>query len=205
MDTLDQPKRAALDRQLEPGERVLWAAEASRGMQAGALAPGCVAVPLIAVGAVPLLKALSVVPVLFDERNGFLGFLVFLGFGLVFVGAGVAVLRQAAVQRRDLAATVWAVTDRRLLKVVARGRRTAVEAVPLRLVTGVDVYEYDDGSGSLTLTTGAPDNVPRRNGGPKAGQYRILGVKDAAAARRVIQEQVDRAVAAGPGGAAPGQ
>lgn len=196
MDQLTPAQRAAVERRLETGERLRWAAGTSTGMQAGAFAAGCMGVPFLLFGAVPLVIALRHLPTLFDEQNGFLAFLIFGGFGLLFTGIGVLAIRQGFVNRADAAATVWAVTDRRFFKLIERGRRRVLEAVPLRFVTGVDLVEYDDGSGSLTITTDAPHNARRSNAGARRGRYLILGIKDAAAARATIQSEVDRAAAA---------
>ncbi|WP_419807742.1 hypothetical protein [Sphingomonas sp.] len=195
MDQLSPTQRAAVDRQLDPGERLLWAAGTSTGMQAGALAPGCVGVPFVLFGLWPLLTALSRVRTVFDEQNGLLAFLIFAGFGTLFTGVGVLAIRQGFRSRRDEAAAVWAVTDRRFFKAIDRPNRRVLEAVPLRFVTGVDVVEYGDGSGSLTITTDAPHNLRRKGAGARRGRYLIMGVRDAANARRIIQTEVDRAAA----------
>lgn len=194
MDQLTPTQRAAVEHQLDPGERLLWAAGASRGMLAGALLPGCVGLPFIVFGTWPLVTAIRHAPQMFDADNGFLTVLIFGGFGLVFVATGLFSLLHGVRSRRDLAAAVWAVTDRRFFKVIERHGRRVLDAVPLRLVTGVDLQEYPDGSGTLTLTTDAPHTERRRGAGPRQGLYRIMGVRDAAAARRVIQAAVDRTI-----------
>lgn len=199
VDSLTPAQRDTVRRTLDPGERLLWAAGASRGMLAGAVLPAGCGIPFVLMGAWPLIMVLRHIGTIFDDQNGPIGFLFFAGFGLLFVAAGLLTIRHGFTLRRDLAAAVWAVTDRRFFKVVARHNRRVLEAVPLRLVTGVDLVEYGDGSGTLTLTTDAPHTERRKGAGRRRGQYRIMGVKDAAAARRLIQAEVDRAVAAETG------
>jgi hypothetical protein len=181
---LSDANRAALAAELMPGETLLWAAEPSSGMRVAGFSVWLVAIPFVAFGLFWTMTAL--VPVLMGDREGWLA-LVFGSFGLPFLGMGLIAMFQPFRMRRNADHTVYAFTDRRLIRLV-HGSERAVSEVPLDAIGGVDMVEYSDGSGTLTINTLGPDDS--EGGRRPMAVYQILGVQDVARARTLLRERI---------------
>lgn len=182
---LSESNRAALMAELLPGEALLWAAEPSSGMRVAGFAIWLVAIPFTVFGL--LWSALTLLPLLFGEpgRAGWLGLVAAL-FGLPFLGVGLIALRKPFALRRAANNTVFAFTDKRLIRLV-HAKAREVSEVPMDSIGSVDMVEYSDGSGTLTIQAlGAPEATGTRR---PIAIYQLMGVNDVARARTLLRER----------------
>jgi len=185
MALLAPANRAALERELAAGEAVGWAGEMSRGTQWAGCMVWLVAIPFTVFGLLWMLIAglgmLADSGAMARVTSG-LGAL----FGLPFLVIGLILLWQPMRMRRRARGTVYAVTDRRILRIVRAGA-TELSQVPLDRIASIDLQEYADGSGNLTVRTGPP----RAGTGDDdiEATYLIVGIADARAAHRAIEER----------------
>lgn len=134
---------ALLERQLAPGERLLWRGRPLKlhGPRGGF--PKLFAVVFLGFACFWELGALQAL------SAGPLG-LVFPLFGIPFILVGLKMLFPGLGAARRLRGTVYGITDRRAIA-VSLGRVTAWD---LDAVTGVEKLYYPDGTGDLVLSNG---------------------------------------------------
>lgn len=183
---LSEGNRAALAGELLPGEALLWAAEPSSGMRIAGFAIWLVAIPFVGFGL--FWTSLTLLPLLMGAsgRTGWLGLVAAL-FGLPFLGVGLIALWKPFALRRAADNTVYAFTDRRLIRLVHAGVREVSE-VPMDSIGSVDMVEYSDGSGTLTIQALGPAEAEGKR--RPIALYQILGVKDVARARTLLRERI---------------
>lgn len=183
---LSEDNRAALAAELLPGETLLWAAEPSSGMRVAGYAIWLVAIPFVAFGL--FWTALTLFPLLSGTpgRMTWLGLVAAL-FGLPFLGVGLIALRKPFALRKAADHTVFAFTDRRLIRLQQLKTRSVSE-VPMDSIGSIDMDEYADGSGTLTIQALGPPEA----GGTRRpiAVYQLMGVKDVARARTLLRERV---------------
>ncbi|MDG2533664.1 hypothetical protein P6144_08405 [Sphingomonas sp. HITSZ_GF] len=182
---LSQSNRAALAAELLPGETLRWAAEPSSGMRVAGFAIWLVAIPFVGFGL--LWTGLTLLPLLLGapERMTWLGIVAAL-FGLPFLGVGLIALWKPFSLRKAADNTVFAFTDRRLIR-LQHGKTRSVSEVPMESIGSVDMVEYSDGSGTLTIQAlGPPEPSGQRR---PIVLYQLMGVKDVARARALLRER----------------
>lgn len=169
--SLSPENRAALMARLEPGETLIWASEPSRGARLAGCFTALVAIPFIGFGL--FWEALTLLPLLTGSATGnafeWFGAL----FGLPFLAVGVLALWSPRIMARRAARTVYAFTDRRMIRML-HGEEEALSEVPTDRIADVSFHEYSDGSGTLTVNTNASTDPE----GEVAATYQIAGVKD---------------------------
>lgn len=188
MAELSEANRAALAAELLPGEALRWAAEPSSGMRVAGFAIWLVAIPFLGFGL--LWTGLTLVPLLIGApaRMTWLGIVAAL-FGLPFLGVGLIAFRKPFQLRKAAENTVYAFTDQRLIR-LQHGKTRAVSEVPMDSIGSVDMVEYSDGSGTLTIQAlGPPEAEGRRR---PIALYQLMGVKDVARARTLLRERYAR-------------
>lgn len=188
MAGLSDGNRAALAAELLPNETLLWAAEPSAGMRVAGFAVWLVAIPFLAFGL--FWTALTLVPLLSGapERMTWLGIVAAL-FGLPFLGVGLIAFLKPFSLRRAADNTVFAFTDRRLIR-LQHGKTREVSEVPMDSIGSVDMVEYSDGSGTLTIQALGP---PEASGTRRPiALYQLMGVKDVARARTLLRARAGR-------------
>jgi hypothetical protein len=190
----------ALRRQLAAGERVLWIGQPNplylRSAMSRVLLPVAplVAFPMLMIGVAGLrLAATSHVrgPSPYPVLSAIVVLLLF------FLAALLGVLRrvQTAPRRRH---TLYAVTDRRVLRVVRHRGGEDVTAVELSAVPAVSMRTRPDGSGTIAFGSGglmpqaaavqALELYGRAGGGPMA----FMGIPDAAKVADLIRDLRER-------------
>jgi len=186
MAGLSESNRAALAAELLPGEALLWAAEPSAGMRVAGFAIWLVAIPALGFGL--LWTGLTLVPLLMGvpDRMNWIGVVAAL-FGLPFLGVGLIALWRPFSLRKAADNTVYAFTDKRLIRLL-HGKTREVSEVPMDSIGSVDMVEYSDGSGTLTIQALGP----AEQGGKRRAiaLYQLMGVKDVARARALLRERL---------------
>lgn len=181
---LSADNRAALAAEMLPGETLLWAAEPSAGMRLAGFVVWLVAIPFIGFGL--FWTALTLLPLLLGAGMGWIGGIVSL-FGLPFLAIGLILFLKPFSLRKTADNTVYAFTNRRLIRLV-HGKTREVSEVPMDSIGSIDMAEYSDGSGTLSIQALGP---PEASGARRPiAIYQIMGVKDVARARTVLRERI---------------
>lgn len=183
---LSPSNRAALTAELLPQETLLWAAEPSAGMRLAGFVVWLVAIPFVGFGL--FWTGLSLVPLLLGgfQGVGWIG-LIAAAFGLPFLGVGLLLLAKPFALRRAADRTVFAFTDKRLIR-LQHGRNHEVSEVPMDSIGSVDMVEYPDGSGTLSVQAlGPPEATGARR---PVAVYQLMGVKDVSRARTLLRERI---------------
>jgi hypothetical protein len=147
LDGLDPANRAAVLAQLSPGETLVWAAQPSGKMQLAGCAGWVRTLPFMLFGLLCLIAGiLNIAAGVFSMA--FL--LFFIGVGVPCLIVGIRASRRMVAVPRDVRRTAYALTDKRLIRVV-RDDTPHVEEVALASITSVSRTVDLDGSGSLTI------------------------------------------------------
>jgi hypothetical protein len=159
-DGLTDDVRAPFKGELEPGERLLWAARSDPPVEpvpAGFYVCIAIALVCLAVG-VSLVAPRGNRHVVND--GSMTGGLVFLGIGCLFVIGLIATWHNRWSERRRLSKVRYAITDRRAIVWAPerRGDAIRVHTVPRGQVTNLVRIERPDGSWSLEFS-GERDNI----------------------------------------------
>ncbi|KUR70462.1 hypothetical protein AQZ52_16745 [Novosphingobium fuchskuhlense] len=159
MTTLMSPPapelEAILQRELLPGERLLWSGRPDPSRLRAIFAIWFFAVPWTAFAL--FWEAMALLPWMASSHTP-LGIqwsfgIVFPLFGLPFIGIGLAMLWMPFKAQRKAAQTIYGLTDRRLLRVTACGKRESA-SVMLDQMGPIDVTADADGYGTLRVQTG---------------------------------------------------
>jgi hypothetical protein len=157
---LDDDRRACIKAELEPGERLLWAASSDpppEGFGWGYLLFGAIAAFLFLLGTTALADAFGRFGRRPPEQPTVVGGLAFYGFSGAIVIALFAHLIKSRAERRAAANVFYAVTDRRMISwvpvVAMRGVR--VRSLPKSQIVDVMRVQRSDGSGTLEFVCSA--------------------------------------------------
>jgi hypothetical protein len=136
--------------ELEPGEKLLWIGKPNPtriGRQSYGLY--CFAVPWTAFALFWMVGASGM---LFHPTRGPSGPIGYIGplFGLPFVGIGLAMLSAPYWIARKARSTIYAITDKRAMIIVA-GKTRCVESYTRSDMTDIQRTELSDGSGDLVF------------------------------------------------------
>jgi len=145
------PLQLALQRELQAGERVLWSGRPLARVAWGALGIWIFAVPWTAFSLFWTSLAFYGAQA-FDEA-GPLGY-AFPLFGTPFIAIGFGMLSLPFLPLFGAGRTLFAVTDRRLLRIVL-GPRLWTKSVPGERIGLIDRSERRDGSGTLKIVIGS--------------------------------------------------
>ena len=177
-----QPLMLALERELQPGERLLWSGEQLARINAGAFGIWLFAVPWTAFA----LFWMAMAGIGAQATQGSAGVFAwaFPLFGLPFVLIGLAMLAAPFASLFGAHRVLFAVTDRRVLRIALFGKRLWTRWVERERVGEISRNERPDGSGSLQLALGlAPDS----RGGARTRSFAIGEVADVMAADRALR------------------
>ena len=175
--------KLALERELDRGETVSWS-----GMQLGKIAKMSFGIYLFAIpwtAFAVFWTAMASVGVSSSADTDDIGLLAwaFPAFGLPFVLVGLAMLSVPFVPLWQKGKVLYAVTNKRVLK-LSLGRRLDVKAVPAERLGMVERNENFRGEGSLKLAI----NVGRDSDGDKTTEHFVLGeVKDVMGAHEAVR------------------
>jgi len=159
-DGLTDDLRARFKGDLEPGERLLWAARSDPPVESfgawfyvlGAIALLYLGMGVVAVGIPSVFGTADArAQHRFDDRSTIIGGLNFLGFGCVFMVGSILVSRNRLRERRRKSNACYAVTDRRAIVCAPepKGNAIRVQAVARGQFRNVVRVERPDGSGNL--------------------------------------------------------
>jgi hypothetical protein len=200
MGDLDQPDneamarlRLALERELQPGESLVW-----HGWQLARIDPRSF---LIYVFAVPWTAFSLMWTVLAAGAIGVSGIglvgIAFPLFGLPFIAIGGWMLARPFVPLWERGRVLYVVTDRRVIK-LASGRALVVKTVPADRLGLAERREQPDGTGSLSLAV----CIGRDSDGNKQTESFDIGpVADIAGASAAIDRIAALSRPKGPAGA----
>jgi hypothetical protein len=145
------PLQMALQRELGTGERVLWSGRPLARVAWGGLGIWLFAVPWTAFSLFWTAMAFAGAQA-FDEA-GPLGY-AFPLFGTPFIAIGLAMLSAPFAPLFGASRTLFAVTDRRMLRIFL-GPRLWTKSVPGERIGQIDRSERRDGSGTLKVVVGS--------------------------------------------------
>ncbi|WP_418667762.1 hypothetical protein [Allofournierella sp.] len=175
------PESDLLERQLGPGETVIWRGKPQKLHPAGGAFGRLFGWVWLGFACFWELIALTVL-----LRTGIVG-LLFPLFGIPFVLIGLKLVFPNLLGKRRLAGTVYAVTNRRVL-VVTESR---VTAWPVSSIEGVEKRYYSDGTGDLVLDGGQTRTT--WNDGhahTRSVTLDLLGLADVDAAEAALRSQL---------------
>lgn len=184
---LSAARRATLQRALEPGEELLWAAEAGAAPWAVWL-PGCMAVPFLLIGLVMLPLGIGQAMGPPDKYTGYQAAYLFGGVGAVFALLGAFFIWLPFRLKRRYSDAIYGLTTMRMVQVLAASTGGSVQSTPLEGIISADGEAGSDGSGDLTVRV----KRYRRHQGkmrlmPEA--WKIDDVPNVAAARALIEQK----------------
>ncbi len=150
---------ARIKPELAPGERLIWAGQPSSNF------PGRARYPTIAIQWTIGLGLVAIAFLWIGQRPGGPEGAVAVGFSAALIGAVLAIIVFAAcahvrAERRRLARTGYALTDRRALIWRPRSNSPAIDVFthPARSIDRIHRTEYPDGSGDVVFShTFSPD------------------------------------------------
>lgn len=184
-----QPDRLALalERELRPGERIVWQQRQIARISYLSFGIYLFAIPwtvfavfwtaMAAAGAYGL-----------QEETGWLSW-AFPLFGTPFIAVGIGMLASPFLPLWNKGKVLFAITSERLLK-LRLGRSIDVESVSARQIGTIRRRERRDGSGSLSIVTG----TRRDSDGDVSAERFILGdVRDILGAQDLIEELAAKA------------
>lgn len=185
--------RQALERELQPGENLVW-----HGWQLARIDPRSF---LIYVFAVPWTAFSLMWTVLATGAIGVSGIglvgIAFPLFGLPFIAIGGWMLARPFVPLWERGRVLYVVTDRRVIK-LASGRALVVKTVPADRLGLAERREQPDGSGAISLAV----RIGRDSDGDKQTETFDIGpVADIAGAAAAIDRIAALARREGPSGA----
>lgn len=180
-----------LRRELLIGEQLLWSGSPAPHKLIWSFASWVFAIPFTAFA---LFQALQVLPLIaftlqsFKFENLLFGIIVSLFF-LLFVGAGVVMLWQPFKVLRNAGRTIYGLTDRRILRVLA-GATLDCTSLLFREMGMVGVIADAKGYGTLRITIGAARNS---QGDQKLDIFELPGVPDVALLKDLLTDQLAKA------------
>lgn len=175
----------ALDRELQAGERVLWSGKRLARVSWGGLAIWLFAVPWTAFSLFWMAGA-SMGAQAGSETFGFLAW-AFPLFGLPFVLVGLGMMAAPFLPLFGASRTMFAITDRRVLRIALFGSRLWTKSVELKEIREFSRSEGRDGEGDLRLDLGATRDS---DGDVRKASFSIGTVADVMAADRALHAQL---------------
>lgn len=172
--------------ELEPGERIRWQARGRACALRGTFAIWIFAIPWTAFAL--FWEVMALTPWVIASRPGgaapgiMVAGIVMPLFGVPFVLVGLWLLARPFALMRQAGRTAYALTDRRLIRRV-EGRTIEIESIPLDRLGAITTRERRDGSGDLSVRTGARIDA---NGDRVPDHFHIHDVADVAALRRLL-------------------
>ena len=173
--------RAALDRELDPEEAVLW-----HGWQLARLDPRMFGIYLFAIPWTAFSLAWTGIAVgavasMGEEGPGILAW-AFPLFGVPFIAVGGWMLARPFVPLWERGRVLYVITDKRLLK-LALGRTLEVSTVPADRIGPAQRRESRDGAGTLSLAV----RIGRDSDGDRQTEHFVIGaVADVMGAQSAI-------------------
>jgi hypothetical protein len=193
-DELSDGLRARVKAELEPGERLLWAARPflrHEPLSGGFLAGVLIAIVLSVAGGLSFVKFFQD-PL--QQLKGLLTLGLMLGIGDVVLILGLVSSRlHKRYERARMAGTLYALTDRRAIIWTPESSSGAfkVVTIPRGAVSGVHRVQYPDGSGDVLFKAkGSVFQYDEEYWGPSG----FLGVAEV----RRVEEQVRRTLVDSP-------
>ncbi|MBY0301533.1 MULTISPECIES: hypothetical protein [Sphingomonas] len=171
---------------LEPGERIRWQGRGRAQAMRSSFAIWLFAIPWTAFAL--FWETLALSPWIAPARAGgtsagtLLAGIVMPLFGVPFVLVGLWMLARPFALMRRAGRTVYALTDRRLIRRV-EGRTTEVESISLDRLGAITTRERRDGSGDLSVQTGRRIDS---DGDRVNAYFKVDGVADVAGLRRLL-------------------
>ena len=145
----DQDKfAAALKRELQRGERVIWQARALSRIKKSSLATFLFAIPWTAFAL--FWMSMATYGVQSGAGSGSWLDYAFPAFGLPFVAIGIVMLCSPLLSRISAGRTMFAITDQRVMRIYV-GKTVMSESIPLESVGSIEKTERPDGTGSLQV------------------------------------------------------
>lgn len=176
-----------LRRELLAGERLLWSGRPDPARLRAPFAIWFFAVPWTAFAL--FWEAMAFLPWLGSTHTPLgiqLSFgLIFPLFGLPFIGIGLTMLWLPFKVRRKAAQTIFGLTDRRLLRVTAGGKRESA-SVMLDQMGPMDVTADADGFGTLRVQTGTRVDS---DGDKVTERFEVLAVPDVGRLESLLLER----------------
>jgi len=180
-----------LRRELLPGEQLLWSGSPAPHKLLWSFASWVFAIPFTAFA---LFQAFQFLPLInftlqwFKFENLLFGIIVSL-FLLVFVRAGFVMLWEPFKVLRNAGRTIYGLTDRRILRVLA-GATLDSTSLLFREMGTVGVIADAKGYGTLRITIGAARNS---QGDQKLDIFELPGVPDVAQLKDLLTDQLAKA------------
>lgn len=187
-DDLPPDARQRVDDELEPGERVVWAAQPDPKRYArSSWAVVLFGIPWTAFALFWMAGASGLLWGGFGNGGNGPGVafsLCFPLFGVPFVLIGLGMLTAPYWARRSAAGTVYAVTDRRAILFTAGFRSRTVKSYRPAELKRISRVERDDGSGDLILEEyGYRDS----DGDRRTGRHGFYAIADVKAVERLVR------------------
>lgn len=184
------PLVQSLHRELATGERIVWSGMPRASLLTAGLGIWLFAIPWTAFALFWEAIALSLWFTGISAKGAFeWGFaIVFPLFGLPFVAIGLWMLWKPIAAMRNAGSTVYALTDRRLIRVV-EGRTRTVDSVMIDGTGPIERRERRDGTGDLSIQT----HSRRDSEGDRITErFIVSGVADVAQLQRLITDAQSR-------------
>ncbi len=183
---IDSVARMRLDAELGHGERVLWMAKPRPRRQLRSFGIYLFAIPWTAFSVFWIGMAG------FGHGTPDVASIFFTLFGLPFLLIGIGMLAAPFVAVATARRTVYALTDRRVLR-IGWGRRTVTKSVLLSQVGPITRTSGADGYGDLKIETHTSSDG---DGGRTTETFNLDGVPDVAGLERLLLEAAHTARAA---------
>lgn len=168
------PLELALARELRTGERVLWRERQLARIVTKGFGLYLFAIPWTAFAVFwTAMAAVGVSTMQSDVGGGLLAW-AFPLFGVPFIIIGMGMLSIPFVPLLQRGKVLYAITDRRLLKLTL-GRTLKVDSIPARRVGAITRIERPDGSGSLKIAVSVGTDS---DGDKQTEHFEIGDVKD---------------------------
>ncbi|MGX7953757.1 hypothetical protein ACWPM1_14490 [Tsuneonella sp. HG249] len=179
------PMALALERELQPGERVLWSGRRLARVSWGGLGIWLFAVPWTAFS----LSWMAGASMGAQAASGTIGVLswAFPLFGLPFVLVGLGMMAAPFLPLFGASRTLFAITDRRVLRIALFGSRLWTKSVELKEIREFSRSEGRNAEGDLRLDLGSTRDS---EGDVRKASFSIGTVADVMAADRVLHAQL---------------
>lgn len=175
----------ALDRELQAGERLLWSGKRLARVSWGGMAIWLFAVPWTAFSLFWMAGA-SMGAQASSGTFGLLAWALPL-FGLPFVLVGVGMMAMPFLPLFGASSTLFAITDRRVLRIARFGNRLWTKSVSLKEIREFSRSEGRHGEGELRLDLGSRRDS---DGDVRKASFSIGTVADVMAADRALHAQL---------------
>lgn len=188
MELTGQPDRveALLRQELASGERLLWHSRALPRAKRGSLAIVLFAIPWTAFSIFWVVMAFTMTRL--DSDANLMDWL-FPAFGLPFVAVGLFMFVRPLLSRLAAGRTIYAVTDQRVIQLMA-GKGVFAESVPVDRIGTLTRHEKGDGSGTLQIRI---DDRPVVEARQRMTGFELGEVPDVRRAEQAVRQAMERA------------